>query len=76
MVTTTRPSRSQEIRSKVGHPIIDADGHTLELTPVLSDYVYAQGGADARDKFEEMMQGGFGGRVGGEGALLTATGSP
>ena len=56
-MVTTRPSRSQEIRSKVGHPIIDADGHTLELTPVLSDYVYDQGGAVARDKFEEMMQG-------------------
>ena len=56
-MVTTRPSRSQEIRSKVGHPIIDADGHTLELTPVLSDYVYDQGGTDARDKFEEMMQG-------------------
>ena len=56
-MVTTRSSRSQEIRSKVGHPIIDADGHTLELTPVLSDYVYQQGGADARDRFEEMMQG-------------------
>ena len=47
-MVTTRSSRSQEIRSKVGHPIIDSDGHTLELSPVLSDYVYEQGGADAR----------------------------
>ena len=56
-MVTMRPSRSQEIRSKAGHPIIDADGHTLELTPVLSDYVYEQGGGDARDLFEEMMKG-------------------
>ena len=56
-MVTTRSSRSQEIRSKVGHPIIDSDGHTLELSPVLSDYVYEQGGADARDLFEEMMKG-------------------
>ena len=56
-MVTTQPSRSQEIRSKAGHPIIDADGHTLELTPVLSDYVYQQGGADARDLFEDSMKG-------------------
>ena len=32
---------------------------------MLSDYVYDQGGTDARDKFEEMMQGAPGGGVGG-----------
>ena len=65
-MVTTRSSRSQEIRSKVGHPIIDSDGHTLELSPVLSDYVYEQGGADARDLFEEMMKGLDGDGVGGK----------
>ena len=52
-----RSSRSQQIRSKLPHPIVDADGHMLELTPVLSDYVYQVGGADARDLFDRTMVG-------------------
>ena len=53
----TKGSRSQQIRSKLPHPIVDADGHMLELTPVLSDYVYQVGGADARDLFDRTMVG-------------------
>ena len=30
-------SRSAEIRASLGHPVIDGDGHFLELTPVLRD---------------------------------------
>ena len=53
----TKGSRSQQIRSSLKHPIVDADGHMLELTPVLSDYVYQVGGADARDLFDKSMEG-------------------
>ena len=38
-MVSTMPSRSQEIRSKLRHPIIDSDGHNLELNPALLDYV-------------------------------------
>ena len=56
-MVTTKGSRSQQIRSKLPHPIVDADGHMLELTPVLSDYVNQVGGADARDLFDRTMVG-------------------
>jgi predicted TIM-barrel fold metal-dependent hydrolase len=33
----------EAIRSKLDHPVIDADGHTLELGPALSEYLCADG---------------------------------
>ncbi len=49
-------SRSAEIRASLGHPIIDADGHFLELTPVLwpafLDTVRQVGGNDVALRFE------------------------
>jgi hypothetical protein len=48
-MTTTHPSKSADVRRQLGHPVIDADGHFREATPVLLDYVKAVGGADARD---------------------------
>jgi hypothetical protein len=34
------------IRAQLGHPVLDADGHTLEFGPLLSDYLRADGVAD------------------------------
>ena len=49
-------SKSQEVRSKLGHPVVDADGHLQELVPVLKDYVLDRlreiGGASMVDQFE------------------------
>jgi predicted TIM-barrel fold metal-dependent hydrolase len=36
----------EAIRSAIDHPVIDADGHTLELGPALSQYLRADGVAD------------------------------
>lgn len=33
-MTTTTGATSAEIRARVGHPVIDADGHVLELMPL------------------------------------------
>jgi predicted TIM-barrel fold metal-dependent hydrolase len=41
-----------EIRQRLDHPIIDADGHTVEVTPVLLDYVRSIGGSAALARFE------------------------
>ena len=35
----TKSARSAEIREKLDHPIVDADGHMLEITPVFVDYI-------------------------------------
>ena len=56
-MVTTRPSKSEEIRSRLDHPIIDADGHTLELTPVVFDYVQEIGGSRIRADLEKLGDG-------------------
>ncbi|MBI3301792.1 MAG: hypothetical protein HYZ72_06905 [Deltaproteobacteria bacterium] len=38
-------TRSREIRARVGHPIIDSDGHTAEFEPALFDYIRDVAGA-------------------------------
>ena len=48
--------RSEEIRKRVGHPIVDADAHNLELTPVFLDFVADIGGGDLRDRFERRLR--------------------
>ena len=35
------PGRAPELQQQVGHPIIDADGHLVELGPVLDDELLA-----------------------------------
>ncbi|MBI3743172.1 MAG: amidohydrolase family protein [Chloroflexi bacterium] len=44
MARTT--ANSSGIRSKIKHPIIDSDGHILEMTPVVQDYMKHIGGRD------------------------------
>ena len=36
-------SKSAAIRAKLDHPIIDSDGHLIEVIPVLHDYIRAEG---------------------------------
>jgi hypothetical protein len=45
-MASTETSRSAKIRARLNHPIIDTDGHTVELMPVYLDYVKQIGGAD------------------------------
>jgi predicted TIM-barrel fold metal-dependent hydrolase len=48
-------SRSQEIRAGLSHPIIDADGHFVELAPLLNEemltYLEEMGGPAVRDRY-------------------------
>lgn len=52
VVTTTQAAR---IREGLSHPIIDADGHFVELAPVLDDALLAaleaEGGSRLRDRY-------------------------
>jgi predicted TIM-barrel fold metal-dependent hydrolase len=51
-VTTTKAAR---IRTGLDHPVIDADGHFVELAPVLDDALLAsleaEGGSPLRDRY-------------------------
>jgi predicted TIM-barrel fold metal-dependent hydrolase len=48
-------SKAAKVRSQVGHPVIDADGHLVELGPVLDDellsYLEEAGGRQLRDRY-------------------------
>lgn len=42
-------SRAQDIRRRIGHPVIDADGHWLEPVPLFLDTLKAVAGAKVAD---------------------------
>ncbi|HKD66627.1 MAG TPA: amidohydrolase family protein [Candidatus Binataceae bacterium] len=48
-------TKAAKVRASVGHPIIDADGHLVELGPVLDDellaYLEEAGGRGLRDRY-------------------------
>ncbi len=52
MLTTTKAA---EVRRKVGHPIVDADGHFVEVGPIIDDeiaqYVEEIGGTAMRERY-------------------------
>jgi predicted TIM-barrel fold metal-dependent hydrolase len=52
---TATGTHAAEVRAQVGHPIIDADGHFVEVGPLLHDeivtYLEDAGGAALRDRF-------------------------
>ena len=50
----TRPlAKVEEIRRRIGHPIVDADAHQLETVPVLLDYLREVGGTNMPNRFLE-----------------------
>jgi predicted TIM-barrel fold metal-dependent hydrolase len=42
---------SAEVRAALDHPVIDADAHCIEVTPVLLDYLRDIGGADVAERY-------------------------
>jgi predicted TIM-barrel fold metal-dependent hydrolase len=44
---------SKEIRRRIGHPVIDADGHWLEFGPSINDYLKDVGGQKVVDAFRQ-----------------------
>jgi predicted TIM-barrel fold metal-dependent hydrolase len=42
---------SQDIRKRIGHPVIDADGHWLEFGPSITEYLKEVAGQQAADSF-------------------------
>ncbi len=48
-----KQTQSAKIRAKLDHPIIDTDGHTVELQPVYFDYLKRFGGAGMIKKYQD-----------------------
>ena len=56
MSTSAPPSDElRAVRSSLDHPIIDADGHQLEVLPVVLDFVRDVGGPHIVDKFMQYL---------------------
>jgi predicted TIM-barrel fold metal-dependent hydrolase len=59
-VSTFRPSpRTAQIRERLGHPVIDSDGHLVELRPVAMEYIVAAGGSDMPKRFSDEQRSTF-----------------
>jgi predicted TIM-barrel fold metal-dependent hydrolase len=56
-VVTRSVSRAQRIKASLDHPVLDADGHTIEVTPVLNDFIKEVGGASACEKYARWAPG-------------------
>src|SRR3954463_16407767 len=48
-------TKSANVRNQLSHPVIDADGHFVEIGPIVDDeilsYLEEAGGADLRDRY-------------------------
>jgi len=51
-------SSSSRVRRNLGHPVIDADGHMIEVLPVMFDYLKQVGGPQMADRTWKAFQGG------------------
>jgi predicted TIM-barrel fold metal-dependent hydrolase len=55
-VSTDTGLSAYDIRCKLDHPVIDADGHTTEFTPLLADYLRDEGlGTDYNALFDGVL---------------------
>jgi predicted TIM-barrel fold metal-dependent hydrolase len=54
----SRATKAAALRERLGHPVVDADGHYIETAPALREFVreYARaaGGADLAARFEQV----------------------
>ena len=45
-----------DIRAKLNHPVVDADGHMIESTFAVLDFVQQVGGADIAKRYEAILK--------------------
>ena len=50
-----------DIRAKLDHPVIDADGHMIETTFAILDFVKQVGGPEFAARYEKILLGSSGG---------------
>ncbi len=52
-MAVSHATQAQKIRASLKHPVIDVDGHIIELTPVLLDFIRKVGGSHMVDRYLE-----------------------
>ncbi|HXW84472.1 MAG TPA: amidohydrolase family protein [Candidatus Binataceae bacterium] len=60
---STGLSKSARVRSRLTHPDIDSDGHTIEFQPAVMDYLKQVGGAEIAERYRT-RRGAFAGAPG------------
>ena len=50
-------SKSQAIRARLGHPVIDSDGHWREFEPIAMDYLKDTAGPKVVEKWTSRLRG-------------------
>src|SRR5499433_1688290 len=55
-MTTTHTSPSAAIRARLTHPVIDADGHTVEFVPAFLDYLRQVGGPKILERYSAVWE--------------------
>jgi predicted TIM-barrel fold metal-dependent hydrolase len=48
---------AREIRARLDHPIVDADGHCIEFVPVVRDLVVDIAGVEVARRFDQLLAG-------------------
>jgi predicted TIM-barrel fold metal-dependent hydrolase len=63
MTTTEQGITAAEVRRRVGHPIVDGDGHFLEFMPLVNDeimsYLEQSGGTALAERYARQVRGPF-----------------
>jgi predicted TIM-barrel fold metal-dependent hydrolase len=52
-----RSDEVARIRNRLDHPVIDGDGHLIEYTPIVRDFVREIAGEEVAQRFDGMVQG-------------------
>jgi predicted TIM-barrel fold metal-dependent hydrolase len=60
----TSHKSAAQLRAELGHPVIDNDGHILEIVPVLAEFVREVGGPSAVDRYIAATRATEGSRFG------------
>lgn len=52
-----RSDAVEEIRKRIDHPVIDGDGHLIEYTPIVRDFLVELAGEQTAQAFDQMQNG-------------------
>jgi len=58
-MASTPISKSAAIRAHVNHPILDSDGHQVEIGPIFYDYLRAEAGPKVAERFPVITLDGY-----------------
>ena len=52
-----RSDAVDSIRARLDHPVIDGDGHLIEFTPTVRDFMAEDAGEEIAKRFDQVVQG-------------------